>query len=102
MNPSTPLSPTLRVVVELTFKRDCESCRIIARDHAIAAISDHSVTAIRLVPGSKHAHAVEADSEASEHLGTGGGAASGHSDGTNMLFELPRSDTNGFDPEGRD
>lgn len=97
MTPPPPTTtagvPTMRVAVELSFVRSCVDCRAIAERTAIAAIHDTSVTAFRAVPGTKHAHIVEAKSGVVEHL---------ESSDQNPLFEsLPQSDTNGFDPEER-
>ena len=99
---TTAAVPTMRVAVELTYVRACAECRMVAERTAVAAIHDTSVTAFRAVPGTKHAHIVEAKSGIVPHLQSGADAAKEAPDGQNRLFEpLPQSDTNGFDPEGR-
>jgi len=99
---TTASVPTMRVAVELGYVRACQECRSIAERAAVAAIHDTSVTAFRAVPGAKHAHAVHNESGVSQHLEGGSGAATSALDGQDRLFEvMPRSDTNGFDHEGR-
>lgn len=98
MTPPPPTTtahvPTMRVAVELSYVRACADCRGIAERTAIAAIHDTSVTAFRAVPGSKHAHATEQATPEPTPIDRSNEA---------LLFEhIPHSDTNGFDPEGRD
>lgn len=91
--------PTMRVAVELSYVRACQECRAIAERTAIAAIHDGSVTAFRAVPGNKHAHVAVGESGVVQHLDSGADASTEQP----ALFEaIPQSDTNGFDPKGRD
>lgn len=100
MTPPTPTPPaTLRVAVELVYVRSCQECVTLAEQTAVAGIRDKQVTALRLIPGSKHAcGAVEAPKQALPPSG----ASTGPLPGQEALFApMPVSDTNGFDPEGR-
>lgn len=100
---NSTLPPTMRVAVELTFVRSCAECRDVASTTATAAIHDQSVTGVRLVPGTKHAHEVKAESGASQHIEATSGASTGTPEGQEQLFvAVPQSDTNGFDPPGRE
>jgi len=96
------LPPTMRVAVELVFVRTCPDCRAIAERTAVAAISDASVTGLKLIPGTKHAHVVVDESGASQHTGKASDAPTSDSAAQNILFDaMPHSDTNGFDSQGR-
>jgi hypothetical protein len=87
----------MRVAVELTFVRDCAECRAAADSLSTAAIHDHSVTSIRLIPGSKHAHAVKDGSGVQQYVGKPSDASTGMPEGQKQLFTpVPQSDTNGF------
>ncbi|HEY0339904.1 MAG TPA: hypothetical protein VGC34_03785 [Steroidobacteraceae bacterium] len=91
---NTSAVPTMRVAVELTYVRSCAECRAVAERTAVAAIHDASVTAFRAVPGARHAHAAEAQLPQPN--------VTVSMEGQPALFEpIPQSDTNGFDPKGR-
>ena len=85
--------PTMRLTVVVPFVRGCDECRTLVEGAAISAIRDTSVTSITLQPGKLHAHATKVEPTPTPTLLPS-------TDDQPALFtpELPRSDTNGFDP----
>lgn len=81
------------VSVSMPFNRACPWCRAEAEHCAVASISDTSVTSIKLslMPSCKH--------KAAEPEGLPDGVLPGQLPLTGI--SMIASDTNGFDPSGR-
>lgn len=92
MNEHEPIEiHAMKLTVTIPFVRGCGECRTLVEGAAIAALRDDKVTSITLRPGKEHAHKVV---EASDPTPTQ------VLPGQSALFaaQLPKSDTNGFDP----
>lgn len=83
----------MRLAVSIPFVRGCDECRMLVEGASIAAIRDAKVTSITLRPGKEHAHkTLDGDTPTPTPATV--------LPGQSALFaaQLPKSDTNGFDP----